>query len=682
MGNGLVTIPPKVARSRHNGGMPLPGSASFGKAAASPAGMKAAPASTASILANLVNPDEIPRMSVDSLQRLAGEVRHTLVTSVAKTGGHLAPSLGVVDLTVALLSVFNPNQDKIVWDVGHQAYAYKLLTGRRDSFHTLRQHEGISGFPSRDESPYDCFGVGHSSTSISAALGFAKARNIAGENHHVLSVIGDGALTGGMAYEGFNHAGGSRPQFPFIVILNDNEMSISKNVGALSLFMSRNLSRRWVSRVRREVEGFLKAVPGIGDDLYEIARRSNHSFKNFFTPGILFEALRFNYIGAVDGHNIEELQTVFKLAAAQEEPVLVHVLTQKGKGYAPAENNPVRFHGTGPFAIEPASGLEEIAPAPSYSSLFGDTLVALAEKDPKVVAITAAMPEGTGLTAFAQRFPERFFDVGICEQHAVTFASGLACSGLKPFVAIYSTFMQRAYDQIIHDVCLQRLPVTLCLDRAGLVGEDGATHHGVYDFGFLRIIPGLSCFAPATGAELVRAVVTAYRHDGPFAIRYPRAGHMGELMKAAPHSLLPYALGEAEYLLSPEPEKPGKLAVIAIGNMVMPALHACNRVLEKKPDAGLCLLNARWLKPLPEVAIKEIASQYDKILVVEEHTRSGGFSSAVLEYLLDNGLLRGQNIKRLGIADTIVRHGAIAKLHEQVGLDVNSIATEIEDILG
>ena len=682
MRNGSSAVPHNAAREAdQKGSLSLSDSDCASAAVPLPDAVTDA-APVASILANLADPAALATMSVESLQKLADEVRQTLISSVSKTGGHLAPSLGVVDLTVAMLSVFNPNNDKILWDVGHQAYAYKLLTGRRDSFHTLRQFGGISGFPSRDESPYDFFGVGHSSTSISAALGFAKARNIAGENHHVVSVIGDGALTGGMAYEAFNHAGGSRPQFPFIVILNDNEMSISKNVGALSLFMSRNLSRRWVRRVKREVEGFLKGIPTIGDDLYEIARRSKDSFKNFFTPGILFEALRFNYIGAVDGHNIEELQTVFRLAATQDEPVLVHVLTQKGKGYTPAEDNPVRFHGTGPFVIESVSSLEEVSQSPSYSSIFGDTLVALAEKDPNVVAITAAMPEGTGLTAFAERFPDRFFDVGICEQHAVTFAAGLACRGLKPFVAVYSTFIQRAYDQIIHDVCLQRLPVTLCLDRAGLVGEDGATHHGVYDFGFLRIIPGMSCFAPATGAELVRGLVTAHRHGGPFAIRYPRCGYLGELPHEPLDAILPYGFGEAEFLLRPTAIKAGTIAVIAIGNAVMAAHRACALVQKKRPDAGLCLLNARWIKPLPEAAIKEIAEQYDKILVVEEHARSGGFSSAVLEFLLDAGLLRGQEVKRIGIADKFIRHGAIARLHEQVGLDANGIATEIEALLG
>ena len=681
MGNGSSAVPPDAAYSAGQKECASPADSGIMNAHASQTDAMAS-ASVASILASLVDPAALTTMPLDSLQKLADEVRQTLIASVSKTGGHLASSLGVVDLTVAMLSVFNPNNDKIIWDVGHQAYAYKLLTGRRDSFHTLRQFGGISGFPSRDESPYDFFGVGHSSTSISAALGFAKARNIAGENHHVVSVIGDGALTGGMAYEGFNHAGGSRPQFPFIVILNDNEMSISKNVGALSLFMSRNLSRRWVRRVEKEIEGFLKGIPGIGDDLYEIARRSKDSFKNFFTPGILFEALRFNYIGAVDGHNIGKLQTVLQLAATQEQPVLVHVLTQKGRGYTPAEDNPVRFHGTGPFAIEPAPSLEEVAHSPSYSSIFGETLTALAEKDSRVVAITAAMPEGTGLTAFAERFPERFFDVGICEQHAVTFAAGLACRGLKPFVAIYSTFMQRAYDQIVHDVCLQRLPVTLCLDRAGLVGEDGATHHGVYDFGFLRIIPGLHCFAPATGAELMRGLVTAYKHEGPFAIRYPRSGYLGDLPKEPLEDIVPYFPGEAEFLLLPDAKKNKNIAVIAIGNSVMPAYNACVKVLQKNPDAGLCLLDARWLKPLPEVAIKEIAAQYDKILVVEEHARAGGFSSAVLEYLLDAGLLRGQNIKRLGIADKFVRHGATARLLEQIGLDANGIATEIEALLG
>jgi 1-deoxy-D-xylulose-5-phosphate synthase len=387
-----------------------------------------------SLLDSILKPSDVARLSPAELDQLAAEIRRTLVRTVSRTGGHLAPSLGVVELTLAMLSVFNPERDKLIWDVGHQAYAYKLLTGRAHKFHSLRQLDGISGFPSRAESPYDHFGVGHSSTSISAALGMAKARDLAGRNHHVVSVIGDGSLTAGLAYEAMNQAGATARRF--IVILNDNEMSISKNVGALSLFMSRNLSARWVVRMKREVESILTSIPGIGDDLMEIARRSKHSFKNFFTPGMLFEALRFNYIGAVDGHNMEDLKRNLELAASLDRPVLVHVLTRKGKGYSPAEDNPVLFHGVGAF--EPETGFPAVSAADSisYTEAFSQGIVKLAEKDERVIAITAAMPEGTGLTGFARRFPKRFVDVGICEQHAVTMAAGLATQGFRPFVAV------------------------------------------------------------------------------------------------------------------------------------------------------------------------------------------------------------------------------------------------------
>lgn len=627
--------------------------------------------SSSSLLEDIVHPFDLAAMTVPQLEQLAAEVRAKIVDTVSRTGGHLAPSLGVVELTLSMLSIFNAERDKIIWDVGHQAYAYKLLTGRADNFHTLRQIDGLSGFPNRRESPYDHFGVGHSSTSVSAALGMAKARDLAGEDHHVVSVIGDGSLTAGMAYEGLNQAGAMGGRF--IVILNDNEMSISKNVGALSLFMSRNLSSRWLRRVKREVEALLGNIPGIGDDLLEIAKRSKHSFKNFFTPGILFEALHFNYIGAVDGHNIEALQNVFRLAAGLDRPVLVHVLTCKGKGYAPAENNPVLFHGVGSF--EPETGFQHPARTEriSYTSAFGKGLCGLAEKDQRVMAITAAMPEGTGLSEFAERFPDRFVDVGICEQHAVTFAAGLATQGLRPFVAIYSTFLQRSYDQIIHDVLLQELPVTFCIDRAGLVGEDGPTHHGAFDIAFMRNVPNIVAFAPRDEAELQHGLATALAHNGAFALRYPRGLAPGVPL---PQKATPLTIGKADYLR----QGSSGLAVIALGSMVMPALAAADQVREQE-DASITVLDARWIKPLPEKDLKDIIKAHDKIVLLEEGTLTGGFSSAVLEFWADHELLAGKQIRRLGLPDAFVEHGPVSVLRHRLGIDVDSIKELIRGLL-
>ncbi len=634
--------------------------------------MDAVPAAGAgeAILPSITHPAMVGCLDQAQLSQLAAEIRAELVSSVAATGGHLAPSLGVVELTLALLSVFSPAEDKLVWDVGHQTYPYKLLTGRRERFNTLRTLGGISGFPRIEESPYDHFGVGHASTSISAALGMAVARDVAGQNHHVVSIIGDGSLTGGLAYEGMNQAGALNRRF--IVILNDNEMSISKNVGALSLFMSRNLSARWVRRVKREVEGFLQNIPGIGDDLLEIARRSKHSFKNFFTPGILFEALRFNYIGAVDGHNIEELQRVLRLATNLDKPVLIHVLTQKGRGYAPAEANPVGFHGVGRFEPETGCPAAECSGSLSYTEAFAYALGKLAEKDERVVAITAAMPEGTGLTGFAKRFPSRFFDVGICEPHAVTFAAGLATQGLRPVTAIYSTFMQRAYDQVIHDVCLQKLPVTFCIDRAGLVGEDGATHQGAFDLAFLRHIPNLVLFAPKDEAELMHGLATALAQNGPFALRWPRGLGVGA---ALPETLKALPIGQGEFLRRAE----GGLAVVALGNQVHPALAAAARLEEEGIE--VTLLNARWVKPLPKAELREIAGRHKSILVLEEGCLAGGFSSAVLEFYNDTGLLHGLRLQRMGLPDEFVEHGKPEELRKLLGLDADSIYQRMRELV-
>jgi 1-deoxy-D-xylulose-5-phosphate synthase len=637
--------------------------------------MTTLPALTPQLTA-IQTPADVSTLDNASLGHLAQELRAAIIDTVSKNGGHLAPSLGVVELTLALLKVFDLNKDKIIWDVGHQAYAYKLLTGRRDRFHTLRTLDGVSGFPRMGESPYDHFGVGHSSTSISAALGMAVARDLAHGDGKVLAVIGDGSLTAGIAFEGLNQAGGMGRDC--IVVLNDNEMSISRNVGALSAFLSRNLSKRWLLRLKKDTEGVLRHIPGIGDDIVEYLRKGEGSLKGLFTPGMLFEALRFNYLGPIDGHDLPLLIDVFKQVKGLEGPVLVHVLTKKGKGYAPAEANPTFFHGVGSF--EPETGeARKFASGqivlPTYTEVFGKTLCQLAEKNKKIVAITAAMPEGTGLTRFGELYPERFVDVGICEQHAVTFAAGLATQGFRPVVAIYSTFLQRSYDQILHDVCLQNLPVCLCLDRGGLVGEDGATHHGAFDLSYLRHIPNLTLMAPKDEAELQRMLVFALQHSGPTAIRYPRGVGVGAALDEGGELM---QLGRGELL------RDGADALaLAVGSRVYPCLEAAAEI-EAEQGLKIAVFNARFVKPLPEAQILELVEQRERILTLEENALAGGFGSAVLELLVDNDALFGKKgkrkrktIKRLGIPDSFVEHGAQRELRKRLGMDKTGIKTAL-----
>jgi 1-deoxy-D-xylulose-5-phosphate synthase len=611
------------------------------------------------ILAAIKNPGDMQAIDEKELTRLGEEIRRMIIQTVSSTGGHLAPSLGVVELTMALLRVFNPARDRIIWDVGHQAYAYKLLTGRLDRFHTLRQLGGISGFPRPCESPFDHFGVGHSSTSISAALGMAAARDLAHEDHKVVAVIGDGSMTAGLAYEGLNQAGGLGKNM--VVVLNDNEMSISRNVGALSSFLSRKLSKRWVQRFKKEAENIMRQIPKIGDDLAEYARRSEDSLKSFFTPGMLFEAFRFTYIGPLQGHDMRMLTNVFQQTRELEGPILVHVLTKKGKGYAPAETNPTFYHGVGCFEPETGAARKFAACSlPSYTEVFGTTLCKLAEKDERIVAITAAMPEGTGVSSFGEKFPERFFDVGICEQHAMTFAAGLASQGMKPVVAVYSTFMQRSYDQIVHDVCLQNLNVTLCLDRAGLVGEDGATHHGVYDLSFLRHIPGLVIMAPRNEPELQHMLATALAFEGPVALRYPRGVGEGAPLTDAPQ-ILPIGQGELV--------REGRDGVIvALGSRVAPALEAA-RMFCEETGREVAVFNARFVKPLPQTQLLELAAAHPFMLLVEENALPGGFGSAVLELLSDHDALSGLRVKRLGVPDCFIEHGSQKELRARLGIN-------------
>ncbi len=623
------------------------------------------------ILPLIKKPADLAGLTAEEIETLAAELRRVIIAQVSESGGHLAPSLGVVELTLALYRIFDLEKDRIIWDVGHQAYAHKILTGRLALFHTLRKLGGVSGFPRMAESPYDHFGVGHSSTSISAALGMAMARDLSGGKNEVIAVIGDGSMTAGMAFEALNQAGDMERKL--IVVLNDNEMSISRNVGALSRFMSRKLSGPLITRFKREFEAFLRQIPKIGADLALFARRSEDAFKSFLTPGMLFEAFRFTYVGPLDGHNVQGMEDVFRQVKSLDKPVLVHVLTQKGRGYQPAEVNPTYFHGVGGF--EPESGLaRKSGPGPfaSYTDVFGSTLCALGEKDKKIVAITAAMPEGTGIDCFRSRFPDRFVDVGICEQHAVTFAAGLASQGYKPAVAIYSTFLQRSYDQVVHDVCLQNLGVKFFLDRGGLVGEDGATHHGAFDFSYLRHIPNIVLMAPKDEDELARMIATAFAVEGPVAVRYPRG--MGAGVPVDP-ALAPLPVGQGELL------RDGRDALIlAVGSRVLPSLDAAQELA----DAGVAdvaVFNARFVKPLPAEQILDLAGRFERIVLAEENALAGGFGSAVLELLADSDRLAGRRVRRVGLPDQFVEHGSSKQLRALAGIDKAGIKKAVADLL-
>ncbi len=619
------------------------------------------------LLDGIDRPSDVAKLSRAELEILASEIRARIVEVVSKNGGHLAPSLGVVELTLALLSVFDLEHDKLVWDVGHQCYAYKLLTGRRDRFGTLRTLNGLSGFPKMSESPYDHFGVGHSSTSISAALGFAMARDLKGLSHHVIAVIGDGAMTAGEAFEGLNLAGhmGRR----LIVVLNDNEMSISPNVGALSLVLSRTLSSQWVREHRRNVLHFLRSIPHIGGKLAHYAERGELSFKSFFTPGMLFEALHFNYIGPVDGHDLSSLLRHLQMAATVTDgPVLLHVRTRKGKGYQPAEENPTKFHGVGSFLPETGLSIPKKKNFPSFTKIFAESLVRFAREDSRIIAITAAMPEGTGTALFRDTFPDRFVDTGICEQHAVTFAAGLATQGLRPVVAIYSTFLQRSFDQIIHDVCLQNLPVTFAVDRAGLVGEDGATHHGVFDMSYLREIPNLQILAPRDENMLQHALRTALAIEGPVALRYPRGVGFGVELEPEARIL---ETGRGELLREGE-----KIALIPCGNRVHPSLEAAIAI-EKELGFSPMVFDPVWVKPLPREEILSIAGRVRYLVTVEDGVLAGGFGSAVLELLADEERLSGVHVLRIGLPDAFVEHGTQLELRESLGLRGHCIASRV-----
>ncbi|MFO0752351.1 MAG: 1-deoxy-D-xylulose-5-phosphate synthase [Thermodesulfovibrionales bacterium] len=612
----------------------------------------------------ITSPEDLKRLSSEELKTLAEELRALIIERVSINGGHLASNLGVVELSIALHYVFRSPEDKIIWDVGHQSYPHKLLTGRYREFPTIRKYKGISGYPRIGESPHDIFGTGHSSTSISAALGIAEARDMKGEDFKVIAVIGDGALTSGLAYEGLNHAGHLKKDL--VVILNDNEMSISRNVGAMSNYLNKVLTGTFYRRLRKETKALLEGIPRIGGSVAKIAQRAEGSLKGFFLPGGLFEDLGFNYVGPVDGHDLPLLIDTLQRIKEVREPILFHVVTKKGKGYKFSEEDPCVYHGTGPFEVETGI-VPEASPAAEecvfFSDVFGSTLAELAAADERVVAITAAMKEGTGLAPFAERFPGRLYDVGIAEPHAVTFAAGLAVQGLRPVVAIYSTFLQRAYDEIIHDVCLQNLPVVFAIDRAGIVGEDGATHQGLFDISFLRHIPNLIFMAPKDDRELREMLRFALKQDGPVAFRYPR----GRILPSTGEQkgAVPLEKGKAEVL------REGKdIALLAVGPTVFPALKAAERLVKDGFDP--CVINTRFIKPLDEALLASLFGRVKRIVTVEENVLAGGFGSAVVECLSETGITEVA-VRRVGIADAFVEHGSPAVLRKNYGLDDEGI---------
>jgi 1-deoxy-D-xylulose-5-phosphate synthase len=624
----------------------------------------------ARVLDRIETSQDVKRLGLEELERLCHEIREEIISTVSENGGHLSSNLGVVELTVALHYVFDLPKDKLIWDVGHQSYAHKLLTGRRDRFHTLRQYEGVSGFPKREESPYDAFDSGHSGTSISSALGMAEARRQKGEEGRVIALIGDGSMTAGLAFEGLNQAG--HIDRDLIVVLNDNEMSISPNVGAFSSYLNRLMTGQFVNRFRDDIKAFLETLPGIGKSVLRFAKQAEESLKGLLMPGLLFEELGLKYIGPIDGHRLDYLIETFQNIKKWKGPMLVHVLTKKGRGYRPAELDPIRFHGVSPFVLETGEPRGDQANnPPTFTEVFGETLCRLAREDGRLIAITAAMQNGTGLERFSKEFPERFYDIGIAEQHAVTFAAGLALEGMKPVVAIYSTFLQRAYDQIHQDVCLQNLPVVFALDRGGIVGEDGPTHHGLFDFSYLRHIPNLIVMAPKDEDEFRHMIKTAVDCSRPVAFRYPRGKGVGVKMEGLLRSI---AIGKGELLKEGE-----DLVILAIGSTVYPALHAAERLEEEGIHAAV--INSRFLKPLDGELICHWTERTGRVLTVEENVLQGGFGSAVLELLQERALSSIQ-VKRLGIPDLFVEHGPQSLLRAEYGIDEDGIVEGAKELVG
>ncbi|HZT68646.1 MAG TPA: 1-deoxy-D-xylulose-5-phosphate synthase [Terriglobia bacterium] len=618
-------------------------------------------------LSRIDSPADLKKVPREQLPQVAAELRDYLITVVSKVGGHLASSLGTVELTLALHYVFDAPRDKIVWDVGHQAYGHKVLTGRRDRLPSIRQYGGISGFPVRDESPYDTFNVAHAGTAISGALGMAVARDLKGEDFYVVAVVGDAGLTVGLELEGINNLG--TLQKKVLVVLNDNEMSISPNVGAIAGYLNRVVHGQAYHRITQEVEKMILSVPRLGPRLLKLSKDLVESAKTALIPGLVFEELGFDYVGPISGHNIEELLNVLARVKDNPKPTLLHVVTQKGKGYPHAEKLPVKFHGVTQFDVATGAFRKAPAKAPSYTAVFGEAMCQLAEKDRRIVAITAAMAEGTGLVEFSKRFPERFFDVGIAEQHAVTFACGLACEGLRPVVAIYSTFLQRAYDQVIHDACLMRLPVTFALDRAGIVGADGPTHHGLYDLAYLSAAPGMVIMAPKDENELRNMLATALSVNGPAAVRYPRGNGFGVPIDPEFKQL---EIGKAEIL------REGRdIAMLALGSMVYPALESAQRL--EASGIHATVINARFMKPLDEELICCLASEKQFLVTLEEGTECGGFGAAVAALLQDRRV--PASLIRIAVPDRIIPHGAPDLLHAKFGLDADGIVEKIQSFV-
>jgi 1-deoxy-D-xylulose-5-phosphate synthase len=617
-----------------------------------------------SLLETIQSPADVKKLGRSEVQQLAAEMRHVIIQTVARNAGHLAPNLGVIELTLALHRVFDSPTDKIIWDVGHQSYPHKLLTGRFDRFHTLRQLGGIAGYPRRSESAHDPFGTSHGSTSIAAALGYAAARDLKGGKNHVIAVIGDGALTGGMAFEGLNNAGelGKR----LIVILNDNEMSISPNIGAIHRYLTKLTTSRVYRAFERDVWELLGKLPAGGRKAQEAAGRLKEGLQNMVAPGVLFEELGLKYFGPIDGHDLPVLEETLSDLRRFEGPVLLHVVTRKGRGYGPAEGDSTTFHGIGAF--DPDTGVASKGAKKTFSNVFGDMAVMLGERMPNVVAVTAAMTDGTALGKFSKAFPERFFDVGMAEEHAVTFAAGMACEGLVPLTAIYSTFLQRGFDQIIHDAAVQDLKIVLCLDRAGLVGDDGAPQHGVFDLGYLRMIPGTVVMQPMNGTELRDMMWTAAHWPGnrPIAVRYPRANVPEDVVPDGEPRLL--EIGKAEQLRAG-----GDVTILALGTMVAPSLAAAETLAAQGVNATV--VNARFVAPLDRAMITGLAHSTGRIVTVEENVTAGGFGGAVGEMLVEEGVT--VPLCHIGVPNEFVLHGKRDELLAQVGLDAPGIAARV-----
>jgi 1-deoxy-D-xylulose-5-phosphate synthase len=614
-------------------------------------------------LTHIDSPTDLKKVPREALPRVAEELRHYLISVISQVGGHLASSLGAVELTLALHYTFDAPRDKIVWDVGHQAYGHKILTGRRDRFPTVRQYGGISGFPVRDESPYDAFNVAHAGTAISGALGMAIARDLKGEDFHVVAVVGDAGLTAGLELEGLNNLGNLQKKV--LVIVNDNEMSISPNVGAIEGYLNRVVHGQAYHRLTHEIEKMILTVPRLGPRLLRLSKDLVESAKTLLIPGLVFEELGFEYVGPINGHDMEDLLNVLARVKDNPKPTMVHVVTQKGKGYPHAEQLPTKYHGVTQFDVSTGAFHKAPATAPSYTAVFGKAMCELAEKDSRIVAITAAMSEGTGLTEFAKKFPERFFDVGIAEQHAVTFATGLACEGMRPVVAIYSTFLQRAYDQVIHDTCLMRAPVTFALDRGGLVGADGPTHHGLYDLAYLSAVPGLVVMAPKDENELRHMLYTAINLNGPAALRYPRGNGIGLPIE----KFRRLEIGKGEIM-----REGSDLAILALGSMVYPSLEAAERLAAEGLNATV--INARFMKPLDEELVCCLAAERPFLVTAEEGTEAGGFGAHVAALLQDRRI--PASILRVAVPDRIIPHGAPSLLHAKYGLDVDGIVVRIK----